>query len=68
MPKNARPIPALTRNMSEMSIEYTVPEDEKDDTELILDNIPKPNQSSLENKLKMVFELPESETLINGKQ
>lgn len=51
--------------MSEMSIEYSPPEE--DDTELILgEDIPNPNQSSIENRLKTVFELPETETLIGG--
>lgn len=53
--------------MSEMSIECSSPSEEeveKEDAEMILDDIP---NTSLESKLKTVFELPESETLINGR-
>jgi hypothetical protein len=63
-----RPTVGLTRNLSEMSIECSSVANDNYDSllsdEIIEDNLS--NRLLIQDKLKTAFELPESETLING--
>lgn len=60
-----QPITSLTRNLSEMSIECaTVPTNNNPPQELN-DDLVASSSALLENKVKAVFELSESETLLN---
>lgn len=63
-----RPTVGLTRNLSEMSIECSSPANDTYDSILNDENIDDnlSNRLLIQNKLKIAFELPESETLING--
>lgn len=78
--KDTRPIAALTRNISEMSIECSTAIKEPPETptttthhnkpSLILDDIDglsSSNKLLIQEKVKSVFELPDTETLVNGK-
>lgn len=67
----SRPAHRLTRNLSsEMSIERSTTSNHNQNYDLILDGIGSreglSNLSLIEQKVKTVFELPESETLVNG--
>jgi hypothetical protein len=58
----------LARNLSsEMSIECSTTANHEQDYDLMLDEIESSEELSLiEQKVKTVFELPDSETLVNG--
>lgn len=69
-PPNTRPISTLTRNLTEMSIECSPIPAEEENTIKIDDigDMEISKKGIVQDKVKTVFELPDTEILVNGKK